>query len=398
MVGTLIDNIIALIVTGAIFTSAIMVVPTLSYVNLLYVDQQQLRNIALDTLKTMLLEAGYPTNWGTTYNFHSDQVERFGLALAGSSSSYVLDPDKVQRLAVGNPAGFIKYEDIRAKLNLQGYGFSFSIIPPIKVSVNDEDFDGESNPITLEDLVEGIEVSVTDNAGSPIPKALVEATLVYALKDVENVENTLQVVKVNNNTNAVGKFIMKPDIPDNPNEISDFVIVFKVTVADITSVSARTSYMHGFGEQHVVNASLVGDNLTLTIPEGRGWEKDSAGARWVVNAMQVNENEVSEIYNGLLSDGTYSDDAKITWGLGHWGWSMLFGSLSYSNSLFFIFTLSVPNPRRLVLFLGPDPNWRGFRVADCGGTGTAPIATVQRCVTISGMTYLAGLTLWKESP
>ena len=395
MVGTLVDHIIALIVTGTIFVSAIMVIPALSYVNLLHVDQQQLRNIALDTLKTMLLEAGYPANWGSTYNFDSDQVERFGLALTGSPSTYVLDPDKVQRLVIGNPAGFIEYEDTRAKLNLQGYGFTFKIIPPFKVIVNDKDFDGESNPITLEDLVEGLNVFVANNAGHPIPKASVKATLVYVLKDVEIVDSLPQTVKASNNTNAVGRCIIKPEI--DPSGISDFVILFKVTVADLTTVTSH--YMEGFGHPRFINASIVGDNITLTIPEGPGWAKDSSGARWVANVMHVNEDEVLNTYNGTLSNGTLSDDAKITWGKGHWGWSMLFSGLSYSNPSFMIFSLSVPNPRRLALVLGPEPNARGFRVVSYGDpTGASSIVKIQRCVIISEMTYIAELTLWKESP
>ncbi len=380
---------IALIVTGTIFVSTIAVVPTLSYVNLLYVDQQQLRNIALDTLKTMLLDTGYPANWGSTHNLDPNHVTRFGLALAGSSSSYVLDPYKVQRLIVGNPAGFIEYEDIRTKLRLQGYGFTFEIVPPFKVIVNDEDFDGESNPITLGNLTEGIKVFVANNAGSPIPKALVKATMVYVL---ENDMDSYYIVKANNNTNAVGKSVIKPDIPQNSNDISDFIIIFKVTVADVTTV--KSSYVEGFEQQRAINASIIGENVTLTIPEGPGWGKDSAGARWVNNVVFVSEDEVWYTYNG-----TKSNEDKITWGGGYWGWSRLFGGLSYYNPLFAIFCLNVPSPRQLALFLGPEASSKGLIIAASGDpTGASSIAKVQRCVSISGMTYIAELTLWKESP
>jgi len=380
---------IGLIITGIIAVSAFVVIPNLSYVNLLYTDQQQLRNIALDTLKAMLLEAGYPANWGTTYNFDPDQVERFGLALAESSSFYVLDPDKVQRLVVGNPAGFMEYEDIHTELALQGYGFNFRIIPPFKVIVNDVDFDGESNPITLANLTEGVDVLVTYNTGSPIPKASVEAILLYVLKGKDTFYTGIEAY---NTTNALGKCTMNPDVPDG---ITDFVLVFKVTVADVTTITS--SYKEGFGEQHIMNASIVGENITLSIPEGPGWEKGSAGTRWVDNVIVVNKEGAWIIYNG-----TRSDEDKITWGGENWIWSRLFSSLSYYNPLFIIVNLSVPNPRRLVLFLGPDPNWMGMRVEAFGdptGSGGATSAvTVQRDVIISEMTYIAELILWKESP
>ncbi len=382
---------IGLVTISIIFSSAIVVIPNLSYVNLLHMGQQQLRNIALDTLKTMLLEAGYPTNWGSTYNFDPDQVERFGLALAESSSFYILDPDKVQRLVVGNPTGVMEYETIRTKLGLQGYGFNFRIIPPFKVIVNDVDFDGEDNPITLLNLTEGVEVLVTNNVGSPIPQASIEATLVYVLKqDNDN----LYCAKTANKTNALGRCTIKPNIAQDPDDISDFIIVFKVTVAEVASV--KSAYMEGFDQQHIMNASIVGDNITLAIPEGQGWEKDSAGTRWVDNVVLVSENEVSNIYNG-----TKSNEDKITWGGAYWGWSKLFSGLSYYNPLFFIFSINAPNPRRLVLFLGPEPNWSGSRVeafGDPSGERGSSVVTIQRNVVISGMTYIAELTLWKESP
>jgi len=317
LAGDLFDHMIGLVITGIIAVSAVIVIPNLSYVNLLYVDQQQLRNIALDTLKTMLLDPGYPANWGLTYDFDPDQVDRFGLALAESSSFYVLDPNKVQRLVIGNPAGFIEYEDIHTELRLQGYAFNFQIIPPFKAIVNDEDFDGESNSITLEDLIEGVEVLVTYNAGSPIPKALVETTLLYVTK-----KDDFCTVKASNSTDALGKCIMKPDIGD-PDDITDFTMVFKVSVAGVTTITS--SYMEGFENQHIMNASIVGENITIAIPEGPGWEKGSAGTRWVENVLAVCEDGIYNIYNG-----SKSDEDKITWGGDNWGWTRLFSGLSCS--------------------------------------------------------------------
>jgi len=378
---------IGLVITGIIAVSAVIVIPNLSYVNLLYVDQQQLRNIALGTLKTMLLDAGYPANWGSTDDFGPD---RFGLALAGSSSFYVLDPDKVQRLVVGNPAGFIEYEDIRTELKLQGYGFNFQIIPPFKVLVNDEDFDGESNPITLENLTKGVEVFVTYNAGSPIPKALVEATLLYVVD-----KDDLRTAKASNSTNALGKCIIKPDIQDSDG-ITDFIIVFKATVADVTTVTS--SYRQGFHE-HLVDVSIVGDNITLWIPDDSVPEETSE--RRVENVIAVDENDVWNMYTG----GDPVED-KMNPGEGYHYWTSIFNGLSYDPPLFLIFnilvTLGGQGGRQLILFVGPNPNWMGSRVQaygdPTGARGASSAVKIQRDVVISGMTYIAELTLWKESP
>jgi len=115
----------------------VVVVPNLSYVNLLYVDQQQLRNMALETMKAILLQTGFPTNWGSEDPFNQDNVSRFGLAYAESSSSYVLDSDKVQRLVVDNPVGYVEYDKMRELLGLEGYEFSISILPPFNVTIEE---------------------------------------------------------------------------------------------------------------------------------------------------------------------------------------------------------------------------------------------------------------------
>ena len=54
MSGEAYDYLMGLVIMGMIFVSAALVVPNLSYVNLLYVDQQQLRNVAQETLKIII--------------------------------------------------------------------------------------------------------------------------------------------------------------------------------------------------------------------------------------------------------------------------------------------------------------------------------------------------------
>lgn len=398
LVGELYDHMIGLVITGIIAVSAIIVIPNLSYVNLLYVDQQQLRNVAMNTLKAMLLDAGYPVNWGSTQNFDPDQVERFGLALAGSSSFYTLDPDKVQRLVVDNPAGYIEYEDIRTELQLQGYGFSFQIIPPFKVVVNDEDFDGEGDLVTLEDLIAGVPVLITYNDGSPIPMASVEATLLYVL---ENDKDTFYTLEARNSTTALGNCVIGLDIPQShEDKISDFILVFKATVADVTTVTS--SYMEGFHE-HVLDASIVGDNITLHIPQDHmPGGNDTSGVRWVMDIVSVDENGIWNMY-----EGGRTNENKVTYGSGYYEWSREFAGLSYDAPLFIILTIDVPlgaglGGRQLVLFLGPRPNWTGSRVVAYGdpidARGASSAVRIQRDVVIAGMTYVAELTLWKESP
>ncbi len=134
----------------------------------------------------------------------------------------------------------------------------------------------------------------------------------------------------------------------------------------------------------------------MAIPEGPGWEKDSAGTRWVMNVSVVSEDGVWNIYSG-----SKSNDDKITWGGAYWGWSRLFPGLSNYNPLFVIFNILGTNPRRLYLFVGPYTTATGYRVFNFGGPSTSSHtgATVKllRTVEIAGMPYIFDLQLWKET-
>ncbi len=391
MVGELYDYVVAMVITGIIAVSAIVVVPNIAYVNLLSVSQQQLRNIALDTLKTMLLDAGYPRDWGSRQDFSNSTVERFGLALARSSSFYVLDPDKVSRLVLDNPAGHLGYDTIRDKLKLQGYGFNLRIIAPFNVTVND------GRPVELATMRSGVQVVVTYNDGSPIPKATVAAKLLYT--KAKDVTQFYWSTPLRNTTDALGRCTIRNADPDFQSaDILDFILTLTVTVAGVASISA--TYMSGFHQQ-TASASIVGDTVTLWIPEDAIPSEQPRGVRRIMSVVAVTESGAYTIYTG----GNSPDDS-MTWGEGYSYWVRLFEGLSYEEPLFLIFSIRVSVGKEgglcLVLFLALRPNWMGARVqafGDARGFGGASSAVrVQRDVVISGASYVAELTLWKESP
>jgi hypothetical protein len=175
MTGEAYDHMMALVVLGAIFIASVVVVPSLSYVNLLYLDQQQLQNIALSAMKTILFDEGYPANWGSMHGldqFNPSDVTRFGLASLHDPSLYVLDPDKVQRLAY-NPMGSMPYSNARDLLGVTGYDFSIVLRPQFNVEAD----------VVIAPNRQSISfnVNVSRYGGQPIPNAIVYATIVYAL-------------------------------------------------------------------------------------------------------------------------------------------------------------------------------------------------------------------------
>jgi len=375
MVAPVFEHITAMMVVGMLFVSAVIAVPAISYVNLLYVDQQQFRNVALEALNSMLLGMGYPSEWGSSASFNESDVTQFGLALSESSSFYVLDPDKVQRLDVDNPSGSLDYETVRTLLELQDYGFNIKIVPPFNVTAIKK----SGNPSLL------YEVNVTFNDGRPIPNAHVEATILY-MEDKKDYFTT----ETENSTNWLGQCTIEKELSSG---VTDYVVVLKTTVADLATVTS--TYMEGFGHQHTTNASIVGENISLSIPEGPGWEKGSAGKRWVESIAVVSADGTWHIYDGnKLDDPIQWSDSKNSW-----AWSRVFTSLSYLNPLFIIFNLSVPNPRQLVLFVGPFTTASGYRIFNFGSSAQSPSGgalKLSRSVEISGMTYVFELLIWKE--
>jgi len=375
MVAPVYDHVTALIFACTLFVSAVVAVPAISYVNLLYTDQQQLRNVALEALNSMLFGMGYPSDWGSSNPFSESAVEKFGLALSEGSSFYVLDPDKVQRLDGDNPSGSLDYETVRTLLGLQDYGFNIKIVPPFNVAAIKK----SGNPNLL------YEVNVTFNDGRPIPNAHVEATILYVKSKTEYL-----TTETENSTNWLGQCTIGKDLPLG---VTDYVIVLKTTVADLATVTS--TYMEGFGHQHTTDASIIGENISLSIPEGPGWEKGSSGERWVESIVVVSADGTWYIYDGShQTDPIQWSDSKEGW-----AWSRVFSGLSYLNPLFIIFNLSVPKPRQLVLFVGPFTTASGYRIFDFGsstqssGSGALKLS---RSVEIAGMTYIFELLIWKE--
>jgi len=376
LAGDVYGYIVGLVITGMIFISAVIVVPNLSYVNLLYVDQQQLRNMALETMKAMLLETGYPANWGSKDPFNQDGVTKFGLAYAESSSSYVLDPDKVQRLVVDNPIGYVEYDKMRELLGLEGYGFSICILPPFNVTMEELDFE----PPDLE-----FEVEVSHNDGRAIPNAMVDTIIIYSTQ--EGGDWTLHVTIAGTAfTDCLG--ICEINKTLNPSEgISDVIVIFEVSVADLATIFVTYQKTP---PNDIANINLVGNSMILTMPDAT-----PRGARWVDNVLMYAEEELTFLYNGT------SDD-KLNYGSKDL-WSKTFNDLKYHNPALLIFNFFAvdpgPHARREILIAGPYPNWMGSRVIQYGGApehaGTT-VVNLHRTVIISEMTYIVELTLWKE--
>ena len=397
------DHIIAILVVGAIFVGTVVVMPTMSLINLQAVDQQQLRNTALNVFNTMLLDTGlgsdgvrWSADWGSIDPFDTNNppVERFGLASAQDSTFYVLDPDKVQRLVKGNPIGEINYTTVKELLGLQGYGFSLRIIPPFNVTnVDGTKIDEIHSPIdetalSQEKLQYAVKVSYLD--GRPIPNATIQATAVYT--DRQNFAITPPHITT---TTAVG--ICSDTIPLK-FEPYHIIVILRVSVADVATIVVT------FGKipVKVIDINMVGDTVILTRP------KDKPSAEVKLNSVYFLESgsTLNSLYNGTQ---TGSDKDHFNTGDSpHRCWNKTFSGLKYCDPVILIFNIETVPPdaqqgekgNQEIAVAGPYQNLLGHTVFDYGGSPkrSSSAVRIQRSVIISGMTYTAELWLWKESP
>lgn len=388
MVNAVYDHIIAILIVGALFVGTVVALPAMSFANIQAVDQQQLRNTALNVFNAMLLDAGKPENWGSTDPFYMNdpRIERFGLAEAQDPTFYVLDPDKVQRLVIGNPLNYCDYNTVRNLLGLQGYGFSLKIIPPFNVTNIDGTPIPTKSPITIngQQVSYGVRVSYLD--GPPIPNAVIQSTMIYT-----SGQNFAVTTRSSVSTNALGVCTDTATLSFVPTHV---VVVLRVTVADVATLVVT------FGTtpaDDIAKINFAGDTIILTMPDAT-----PRGARWVDNIIPIgNDYGLEFLYNGTRQhkDG---DPDKLNYGALR-VWSKNFNGLGARDPIVFIFNFWAViqgEGRQEVLVAGPYQNLLGHTVFQYGGSPQRGSSTVriQRSVIISGMTYTAELMLWKESP
>jgi hypothetical protein len=389
LVGELYDYIISIAVVGIIFVSGVLAVPAISYVNLLQIDEQQLRNTALNVFDAILLGKGSPADWGSTFPFDQNNVDVFGLASFEESSLYVLDMDKVQRLDTESP-GYIEYLRARELLALEDYGFSLSIFRPYAV---DWDLQIVKAPTAVR-----FAVNVTRSEDRrPIPNAQVSVTILCTAKNPDKVEEPLVNVTRPNTlfTDALGRCEGTQPIQIPAGYILETAVaIMKITVAGISTmvVAQQNEYI-----QEIMKINTFGDNIILSF---RGELTNTSSARWILNIMSYNYDEtLTDIYEG--GDG---NEDKITEGYGYVYWNGTFPGLKAMEPALLLFLVDVTlgaggGGRRPVIVAGPFSLWESSEILNFGPDSpqSSNVALkLRRYVVFSDMTYIAELTLWKE--
>jgi hypothetical protein len=380
LVSAAYDNLVAIIVVGAIFIGTVVAMP---FSTLQTMDQQQLRNTALNVFDSMLLDVGSPSKWGSSFPFNQTTVEKFGLAYSDPFSKYVLDVDKVQKLDVSNPTGFVEYDRIRELLNVKDYGFRLSIMRPFTTS-------WKLN-ITNTDVHFYVAVTRTEDK-TPIPNAEVKVTTTVSIND----GNTFDVVKLDPETyftNVIGICEGVQSLNIN-GRINHAVSILTITVAGMsTTVVAQTE--NPFLELIKMNTS--GDTIILSIPEEMIGNNTHSERR----VHQI-DAYVSEELIALFQKGTMNPpDIKFTHGSSYEYWSLTFPGLRFMDptALIFWIELTLKGYGRVIVVLAGSLDLMAEQEVLSIGPDSgskSPIVTMRRLIVISDMTYVATLSFWRE--
>jgi hypothetical protein len=383
------DNLVAIIIVGVIFIGTVVAMP---FSTLGTVDQQQLRNVALNVFDAMLLDVGSPSNWGSILSdgpkgskyFDPNTVAKFGLAYSDPFSKFVLDTDKVQRLNEYE----LGYEKIRELLGIQGlYGFSLTLYRPFKVT--------HSLAITENSIQFSVTVIRMED-GTPIPNADVKVTTFLTAVSTKNITDYIYqpIEPYSNTTDIAGncKGSLSPALGDF--DIKSAVAIMEITVAGMsTTVIARNQS----SLTEYVQMSTYGDTVILSIRnESLTWDDPGANRKLL---------DIAAYDSKTLFDIPLPTKEHINWG--------------GTNATFYFPGIRALNPTALLMVLlvnlrntgdpgsgGPTPilvagpfGLAGSeKIFEVGGDYSSenPIAVMRRLVVISDMTYVATISFWRE--
>ncbi len=247
------------------------------------VKEEQLYNVAERIMDKILLTPGDPPDWGTNF---SNRLTDFGLALNGTRTPYVIDPDKVMRLAnltsLPNPL-LVNSSQIADLLGIKDeYGFRLEIAPLLYVNVTPLAFytiPGNSTP----DIPSKIRVKVYNWYDFGVPGANVTAMLVIAKsKPVPGgggrEEISYTVLVKSNITDALGTCTLNftediddalSSLPGPPHFLYHFIIIHVdwngfVAIKGYSAPPRLNAPVTGYiiGDYVILNSSVITGNLS----------------------------------------------------------------------------------------------------------------------------------------
>jgi hypothetical protein len=335
-----------IIIISLIIGSTVMV-GTLSTPAMNASDKDQLKITSEKITTQLLLDSGYPYNWGSSQTPLGD-LKVFGLAKYGQTSrqAYELDPDKVLRLSSslsGDSSYYIPPQNALQLLNLKNaygvaeYGFTIEFSDALLVSAPEQTDDGYT-------------INVRSEYNLPIIGAKVSATLYYI--DAEN--QIAHQGPSHGTTAADGSFLL----PFNFNPVTGSSEVLLVAV-DYYGVLAVKFF---YPTTNTLPATLFGNTVIANQPYSVGGGADC--------------REILLVQTG---QGYETRDVSFT-----------IGNSPESSA---VAVLAVSSDGGLVVGYR---DFSGISYRSIEAVQSAPLAySLQRAVLIGGSTYTVTIYFWR---
>jgi hypothetical protein len=349
------DYLFAAIVIVTLLLGSTVMVTVLSEPIRTSSEKDLLKMAAEKIMIQLLLDPGYPYNWGTE-NTAASELSVFGLAKYGLTSrqAYELDPDKVSRINCaleGTQANFINAKDVARLLCLNNshnsldYGFTLEFEETLRVNFSSLGDDRYS-------------VSVISQYSLPIIGANVSGTLYFL--DGNSISSKIDYNQTSYDGNCT---LTYGDAIDSPS---------KILAVAVDYFGSQT--LKFFNVDNSVSTSLF-SNYVLAYPS---------------NPLNVASGYGREILLIKNSSGVETRDFQI----------------EYSATPGYLTLYSLPEPSAVGIVAVSLEQQLVYAQRDFSGISYRTLPAVQsaasaysleRTVLISGTTYLATLYFWRMS-
>lgn len=386
------------------------------------VREEQLYTVAERVMDKILLTPGYPPDWGTNIAVNASNLQDLGLALYGTRSPYVVDPDKVMRLAnlstLPNPL-LLNSTRFAELLELTEYGFRFAMKPMIKVEISPT---GVCYPVKAGICYPAeFDIRVYNYYGVGLPNARV--TGIYAIVKVDPNPNSVEVfleksalLAVTELTDALGNcrlnFYSELESffsgEGNDKQVKwyyPFLIVY-AEWQGFTSVTGYAVSAQGGvpAEGYIIgNYVFLHKDIELVVVRGKG--NKNSGAVHTKDALLQLLPEYQSLLNVTsvtwcrdASTGNFRDDDPLCNTAGRvlpsakqWYLIGYVGYVEQLSSHVFIFAKYRGNPVAIVVSRLPDIE------IGSGESAPANAVTVRRLAKIYEYPYIVELTLWRKA-
>ncbi|MEM2511165.1 MAG: hypothetical protein QXY40_09995, partial [Candidatus Methanomethylicia archaeon] len=370
-----------------------------------HVQEEQLNPLAERLLDKILLTPGEPLDWGNIYIYNDEEIiTGFGLGyirgqsqpLGGAIDPYVLDQDKVARMAITDfqlsPSRILKILGLTWDELHPRYGFRLRIVPALNITITPTQHilrNGHSIPSVFN-------ISVKSYDGYSAANAKVK--VIYLVLQMEKKGNDEIIFLHRNDTVILADWMGKcsnVDFNEFLNSIQDtkdveaYILLVYASYYGIRSFNQYYQYSYG----DILESSIIGNYLVVKFPkEGEG----PKGARHIRGLLQIGEDVVAE---AKIDDVNNPKTGESKWIINKGNYDLRIFKVGgidpwLNLDLLYVFWAPLPGRDRYCLVVVNYPPIVDYSTIGSVSEGLK-ISIAHRYCRIGSLTYVAELQVWR---